>query len=507
MTWWREAVFYQIYPRSFRDTDGDGIGDLAGITSQLDYLVALGVDALWITPIYPSPMKDFGYDVADYCAVADVFGSLEQFDELVTAIHDRGLRVILDWVPNHTSADHPWFIEARSDRTSAARDFYVWRDPPSDGSLPNNWLRSWSDDPAWTLDDASNQYYLHCFLPEQPDLNWANETVRVAMADTLRFWLDRGVDGFRMDVIHLIGKDPDLPDDPEELRGIGHVPLNDRPETHGYLREIRRVLDEYPGERTSVGEVYLLDPEAVADYYGDHDELHLSFNFASLVTPWRAMAWRDLIDRTEAAHQKRDAWPTWVLSNHDNQRVATRLRGDPQRIRTAMTLLLTLRGTPFLYAGEELGLEDADIPAERAVDPGRRDGCRAPIPWDTTKLHGWAGEPWLPFAANSERFAASVQRNDPASVWSFTRDLLSARHASGALRCGEITDVRVEGDVLTYSRVLQSERVDIHANFAKQPTTVPASVGGHIIISGSGAAAIRDGLLTLAASEAAVVSN
>lgn len=507
MTWWREAVFYQIYPRSFLDTDGDGIGDLAGIAAQLDYLQDLGVDALWITPIYPSPMADFGYDVADYCAVAPVFGTLDEFDGLVAALHDRQMRVILDWVPNHTSAEHPWFVEARRSRDSDHREFYVWRDPPADGGLPNNWLRSWSDEPAWTLDEATGQYYLHCFLPSQPDLNWAHPPVREAMADTLRFWLDRGVDGFRMDVVHLIGKDPALPDDPEELRGIGHVPLNDVPVTHQYLREVRAVLEEYPEERTSVGEVYLLDPEAVADYYGDGDELHMSFNFASLVTPWRAAAWRDLIERTEASHNARRAWPTWVLSNHDNQRIATRLRGDPQRVRSAMTLLLTLRGTPFLYAGEELGLLDAEIPPALAVDPGRRDGCRAPIPWETGDRHGWAGDPWLPFAADADDFSAASQRGHATSMWSFTRDLLALRRDCPPLRTGDLVDLGVDGDVLCYARVGGAQRIDVRVNFGKAHSTVPVPADARVHLSGSGAAHIDGATLTLAPSEAVVWSR
>jgi alpha-glucosidase len=343
-------------------------------------------------------------------------------------------------------------------------------------------------------------------LPEQPDLNWANEAVRREMAATLRVWLDRGVDGFRMDVVHLLGKDPALPDDPEELRGIGHVPLNDRPETHVYLREIRQVLEEYPGDRTSVGEVYLLDPEAVVDYYGDHDELHLSFNFASLVTPWRAPAWKELIDRTETSHAARDAWPTWVLSNHDNVRIASRLRGDPQRVRSAMTLLLTLRGTPFLYAGEELGLLDAEIPPDRQVDPGRRDGCRAPLPWDTSAHFGWAGDPWLPFAAHQEVFAASVQQRDDRSMWTFTRDLLAVRRATPALRLGTLNDVQATDEVLSYSRQFGTDRVDVHVNFAKHGVTVPVRDGERVLVSGTGAAGVHQRHLEMAAGEAVVSS-
>src|SRR3954447_20655983 len=257
--WWRDGVIYQIYPRSFLDTDGDGVGDLEGIRRQLPHLQWLGVDALWLSPVFRSPMADFGYDVSDYCDIDPVFGDLATMDALIAEAHERGLKVVLDWVPNHSSNQHPWFVESRSSSDAAKRDWYVWRDPAPDGGPPNNWIRAWSDQPAWTLDEASGQYYLHCFLAEQPDLNWADPAVESAMQDVLRFWLDRGIDGFRMDVIHLIGKDPALPDDPPELAALSHVPLNDRPETHALLRGLRQVLDEYPGDRMAVGEVYLLD--------------------------------------------------------------------------------------------------------------------------------------------------------------------------------------------------------------------------------------------------------
>jgi alpha-glucosidase len=504
MTWWQEAVFYQIYPRSFLDTDGDGIGDLEGIRRKINYLSELGVDALWISPIYPSPMKDFGYDVSNYCDVDSVFGSLESFDRLVHDCHQAGLKVILDWVPNHSSAEHPWFVEARSSTQSAKRDWYVWRSPDASGALPNNWLRSWSDEPAWTLDETTNEFYLHCFLPDQPDLNWANVEVRRAMADTLRFWLERGVDGFRMDVIHLIGKHPELPDDPEEIRGIGHVPLNDRPETHGYLREIRGVLEEYEGDKVSVGEVYLLDPEAVADYYGNGDELHLSFNFASLLTPWRAENWRELIERTETAHLEVAAWPTWVLSNHDNQRIATRLKGQRTRIRSAAVLLLTLRGTPFLYAGEELGLLDADIPVDRIVDPGKRDGCRAPIPWNVGLGHGWPNEPWLPFAADGDAYSVEVQERDELSMLNFVRELLRVRHESSALRLGTLESLSAADDVLRYARAWESERVEVLVNFSRDVRHAEVLDVARREISCLGAVNDKSGFITLAGGESVI---
>ncbi|MEJ7560974.1 MAG: alpha-amylase family glycosyl hydrolase [Ilumatobacteraceae bacterium] len=348
LPWWRRAVFYQIYPRSFCDSDGDGVGDLAGIESHLDHLVWLGVDAIWLSPFFRSPMADFGYDVADYCDVDPLFGSLADFDRLLAACHDRGLRMIIDWVPNHTSDEHPWFVESRATKNSAKRDWYVWRDGTRD-EPPNNWRAQFPDGQAWTWDEATSQWYLHLFTPEQPDLDWDNPEVEAAMHDTLRFWLDRGVDGFRMDVVHLIGKDPALADLPEGQERSAVV-TNDEPVTHERLRRVRGLLDSYPGERTSVGEVYLLAPGQIAPYYGAHgDELHMAFNFAALWSPWDATAWEANLADARRSLDPIDAWPTWVLSNHDVPRHRTRY-GSEARARSAAVLLLTLRGTPFVYA-------------------------------------------------------------------------------------------------------------------------------------------------------------
>ncbi|MEZ5134740.1 MAG: alpha-amylase family glycosyl hydrolase [Acidimicrobiales bacterium] len=449
--WWKSSVIYQIYPRSFCDTDGDGIGDLDGVRRHLDHLTWLGVDGLWLSPVFPSPMADFGYDVADYCDVDPVFGDLAAMDSLIGEAHDRGLRVLLDWVPNHTSDRHPWFQAARTSRDAALRDFYVWRDPAPGGGPPNNWRAAFGGD-AWTFDDATGQYYLHCFLPEQPDLQWANPEVEAAMHDTLRFWIDRGVDGFRMDVIHLIGKDPALPDDPDDLVELTHVPLNHRPETHPLLRRLRTLLDD-AGDRMAVGEVYLLDTAQVAEYYGDDDELHLCFNFPPLFAPWSASAWRSQIRRTEAELGPRGAWPTWVLSNHDNRRHRTRY-GTDAAARAAAVLLLTLRGTPFLYAGEELGLQDGTIAPDRVVDPGGRDGCRCPIPWDDSPTHGWATEdPWLPWPPEADVRSVDRLRQDPESILWLYRELLAMRRHSRSLRAGtlELLDVGND-DVLAYRR-------------------------------------------------------
>jgi len=463
--WWKSAVIYQIYPRSFCDADGDGVGDLAGIRRHLDHLAWLGVDALWISPFFRSPMKDFGYDVADYCDVDPRFGNLDDFDQLLAAAHERDMRVLIDWVPNHSSDLHPWFTESRSSRSAEKRDWYIWRDGDRD-QPPNNWRSAFTQGPAWTWDEATRQWYLHLFLPEQPDLNWAHPEVRAAMHDTLRFWLDRGVDGFRMDVIHCIGKDPALPDVPAEVAKIPACALNDDERTHGYIREIRGVLGEYSGERVMVGEVYLLSTAQVARYYGNGDGLHMSFNFPPLYAPWEAGAWRERIDEVVGALGPLDAWPTWVLSNHDNKRHRTRY-GSEARARAAAVLLLTLRGTPFLYAGEELGLEDAVVPAERVLDPGGRDGCRAPIPWERSPGHGWGpSDPWLPWPPEAERRNPEVLRGDERSILHLYRRLLRARRRSPALQLGAWTSLPSPPDVLAYRRASGDDARVVAVNFS-----------------------------------------
>ncbi len=474
--WWKSAVVYQLYPRSFADANGDGIGDLGGIRAHLDHIARLGVDALWLSPIYRSPMADFGYDVSDYCDVDPLFGSLAEFDQLLAEAHERGLKVVLDWVPNHSSDQHPWFLESRSSRDNPKRDWYVWRDPAPDGGPPNNWIRSWSDQPAWTFDDLTGQYYLHCFLAQQPDLNWANPAVEEAMHDTLRFWLDRGVDGIRMDVVHLIGKDPALPDDPPDLAALSHVPLNHRPETHDLLRAIRKLFDEYEGDRFAVGEIFLLDTADVATYYGTNDELHLNFNFPPLFAQWSERSWRKQIARVQRELDPIDAWPTWVLSNHDNRRHRTRY-GSEARARAAAVLMLTLRGTPFLYAGEELAMEDAVVPPEQVVDPGGRDGCRAPIPWDASPGHGWSTEPWLPWAPEADTRNVAAQTADPHSTLELYRRLLTARRASAALALGDLELLESPAGILAYRRTLDDDTKVVLVNFTDDAVVVPEFAG------------------------------
>lgn len=466
--WWRNAVVYQIYPRSFADTDGDGIGDLEGVRRHLDHLSWLGVDALWLSPFYRSPMADFGYDVSDYCDVDPIFGSLAEFDHLLAEAHRRGIRVLVDWVPNHTSDQHPWFLESRRSRDSPKRDWYVWRDGDP-ATPPNNWTRAFGTGPAWTWDDHTAQWYLHFFLPEQPDLNWRNPAVVSAMHDTLRFWLDRGVDGFRVDVAHALAKDPALADLPPQRLALPISAQNDDPHTHVLLRDLRRLVDSYPGSRILVGEVFLLSTAQVATYYGEGDELHLAFNFPPLFAPWEATAWRRRIERVSECLDPVGAWPTWVLSNHDNPRHRTRY-GSEAAARAAAVLLLGLRGTPFLFAGEELGLEDANVPPERRLDPGGRDGCRAPLPWDRSPDHGWAAEPWLPWPPEAATRSVAAQRADPGSILYLYRRMLAARRASPALRAGDQALLAAPDDVVALHRSVPSgDRRLVLVNMGRQP--------------------------------------
>ncbi len=481
--WWRTSVVYQIYPRSFADGDADGVGDLRGIRHRLDHLAWLGIDAIWLSPIFRSPMADFGYDVADYCDIDPIFGDLAEFDRLVADCHARGIRVVLDWVPNHTSIEHPWFVESRSSRDNPKRDWYVWRDLGPDGAPPNNWRAAFAvEEPAWTLDPTTGQAYLHCFLPDQPDLNWDHPEVEAAMLDTLRFWLDRGVDGFRMDVVHLIGKDLDT-DDPASAGN--HVPHNDVASTHERLRRIRLLLDSYEGDRTSVGEVYLLDEAAMATYYGQDDELHLSFNFPFLWASWDAGQLRRRIDRTLEHLTPRQAWPTWVLSNHDVPRHRQRYGGSEAIARQAAVLLLSLPGTPFMYQGEELGLIDAVVPDDRIVDPGGRDGCRAPIPWTAAADHGWGPAPWLPFPPEASERSVERQVADPSSIVHLYRRTLALRRSSAALHSGGFRWLAAPDDVLAYERsdVATGERAWVVINMGPADRQVTLPGPGTIVLS------------------------
>jgi alpha-glucosidase len=433
--WWRDAVVYEVYVRSFADSDGDGVGDLEGVRSRLRYLSALGVDAVWLTPFYPSPMADHGYDVADHCDVDPLFGDLAEFDRLLADAHALGLRVVVDVVPNHTSSAHPWFVDALADPTSPMRERYWFRDG-RDGEPPNNWQSTFGG-PAWTRDPASGQWYLHLFDSAQPDLDWSHPAVQEEFRRILRFWLDRGVDGFRIDVAHGLHKRPDLADTPDEptLRSA-HV--WDRDEVLAVYEDWRRIVSSYEGDRMMVGEVFLYDVPRVARYVSD-TRLHQAFNFTVFRAPWGAAALREVVE-TALRHFSP---ATWVLSNHDLTRHVTRYGGGDlgRRRGLAVTaLLLALPGSPYLYQGEELGLEEADVPDRRRQDPvfrrtdGRlpgRDGCRTPMPW-TSDSPGYGfstGEPWLPFGADAGRRSVAAQEADPTSVLSVYRRLLARRRA------------------------------------------------------------------------------
>ncbi|MDB4942631.1 MAG: alpha-amylase [Labilithrix sp.] len=494
-TWWQRGVVYQIYPRSFQDTNGDGIGDLEGIRQRLDHLVTLGVDALWISPIFPSPMADFGYDVADYCDVDPCFGTLADLDALVADAHARGLRVLLDFVPNHTSSEHPWFRESRSSRDNPRRDFYIWRDPAPGGGPPNNWKSDFGGS-SWEWDELTGQYYLHAFLKEQPDLDWRNPRVREAMYDVLRFWLARGIDGFRIDVLwHLIKAEglPDNPPNPDYAKGMGEmhsvIQLHsaDQPEVHAIAGEMRRIADSF-GERVLIGEIYL-PVERLVRYYGvGVPGVHLPFNFQLVEQRWDARGLEAMIVAYEAALPA-GAWPNWVLGNHDRPRVASRL-GERQA-RVAAMLLLTLRGTPTLYYGDELGMTDVAIPPERVVDPRElrepglglgRDPVRSPMAWTPSPGAGFTtGEPWLPLHADAATRNVASCAADPASMLTLHRALLALRRARPALAVGSFAMIDGHGaaDVLAYERRHEGERLRVVLNLSGEVRTL-ALPGGNV---------------------------
>jgi alpha-glucosidase len=455
--WWRRGLLYQVYVRSFADSNGDGVGDLRGVRDRIDYLSWLGVDGLWLSPVTPSPNADWGYDVSDYCAINPEYGTLADFDELVAAARTRGIRVLIDLVPNHTSDRHPWFVESRSSRGAEHRDFYVWVDPKPDGSPPNNWVGCFGG-PAWTLDDITGQYYLHNFLPEQPDLNWWNEDVRAAFDQILGFWWDRDVTGFRIDVCHMIVKDAELrdnppatEDDPFIMQMFGQRPVytSNRPEVHDVLRRWRLQADRYDPARVLLGETNVEELETLVSFYGNgQDELSLSFNFPFIEAAFEAKPLRTIVERTEALLPD-GSWPVWTGSNHDVSRLATRwAEGDPDKTRLALLMLLTLRGTPVLYQGDEIGQVDTELTREQILDPVGvrywpayvgRDPERTPMPWSDAPNGGFtdpAATPWLPLG---DPTAANVadQQKDPRSLLHFVHDVVEFRRGSPELTGGD----------------------------------------------------------------------
>jgi alpha-glucosidase len=466
--WWRGAVMYHIYPRSFADSDGDGLGDLEGVRRNLDYLQWLGVDAFWLSPFYPSPLHDGGYDVSDYCDVDRRLGTLEDFDRLLVEAHARGMRLLVDWVPNHTSDQHPWFQDALSSRDAEHRDWYHWADEP------NNWRAALRQGSAWELHEDTGQYYLHFFFATQPDLNWANPRVVAAMHDTLRFWLDRGVDGFRIDVPHCLAKDPTYADDDRCLAGRPMLDFNHQPATHEILRGVRKLIDSYGSDRVTVGEVGLRTISEVIEYYGAGDELHLTFNFVPLDAPWDPVVWRDVVREVERRLGQGDCCPVWVLSNHDNTRLYARYGRSMARARAAAVLLLTLRGTAFIYQGDELGLDDVDLPPSRWQDPEGRDVARGAMPWTSTEPYGWSGrQPWTQFPPRPEQCNVQTQRMDPGSLANLYRKLIRIRKRTPVLVHGRWEELRVPPGVFAYRRVLDGDERVILLNFATKERRVP----------------------------------
>ena len=485
--WWERGVIYQIYPRSFQDSDGDGVGDLKGIERRLDYLAELGIDAIWLSPIFPSPMADFGYDVADYIGIDPLFGTLEDFDRLLAAAHERGLKLMLDFVPNHTSDRHPWFIDSRSSRDNPKRDWYIWRDPGPEGGPPNNWISDFGGS-AWQWDETTGQYYLHAFLKEQPDLNWHNPELRAAMLDVMRFWFDRGVDGFRIDVLwHCIKADglPDNPVNPEYRPEMGEklrvlqIHSTNQPGVHELAAELRALADEY-GERLLVGEIVLPVDELMTYYGRDRPGVHLPFNFQLVEAPWDAAILRTMIAHYEAALPP-GGWPNWVLASHDYPRIAAKL-GEAQA-RVAGMLLLTLRGTPTMYQGDELGIGKVEIPPDRVRDPKEqrepgiglgRDPSRTPMAWDGSANAGFSTvEPWLPLHDDWPSRNVAAQAEDAGSMLTLYRELLRLRRAEPALAVGSIQLSQGSEHVLAYERRHGASRLQILLNLSGKERRLP----------------------------------
>lgn len=487
--WWRSGPIYHIYPRSFRDASGDGVGDLRGIIENLDHLNdgtdrSLGVTGIWLSPIYLSPGRDVGYDVADHLAIDPAFGDMADFDALVAECRRRDIHVVMDLVLNHTSDLHDWFLESRSGRESPRRDWYIWADPARGGRPPNNW-RSFFGGPAWTLDEESGQYYLHTFLPEQPDLNWHNPTVREACLDIVRFWLERGVSGFRLDVFNAYFKHPDLPDNPRRLgrdawKRQRHVNNKDRPELREFLGELRSLLEQHP-EAMAVGELFDGDASIAASYCED---LHMVFNFDFLAQPWKAAAVQRAVSRWDGLLREASTWPCYVLSNHDNARHAgrhgQRVAQDvaDARAKVAAALLLTLRGTPFIYYGEEIGMRDVPVPRHESWDAafggGVRDASRTPMQWDGGRNAGFSERrPWLPVGADFLERNVALQDCDERSILNFYRQLVALRHGSTALRSGDwnplVDDPRT---AMVYLRQIEGEAALVALNFAAERVRV-----------------------------------
>jgi alpha-glucosidase len=524
--WWDGSVGYEIYVRSFADSDGDGVGDLPGIRSKLPYLADLGVDLVWITPFFPSPQADHGYDVSDYLGVDPVFGTVADVEGLVADAHELGLRVMIDLVPNHTSDQHPWFVDALTGPDAEHRDWYVWRDPAPDGGPPNNWVSHFGG-PAWTLDEASGQYYMHLFLPEQPDLNWANPAVRAAFEDILDTWFRRGVDGFRIDVAHSLVEDPDFRDNPVVVDGLPADATPDEvfeSQDHRYDLDQDGVLDIFRDwnrvaarhDAALLGEVYVLDPERVSRYV-EGDGLHLSFYFPTLKTPWDADELGTMLREATAVGRHRLAWP---LGSHDDPRAATRFGGGELGTRRAaayLTFLCALPGVPFLYQGDELGLDDGDLDPSDATDPiavrnpgaTGRDGVRTPMLWEPGPGFGFTtGDPWLPFGRNRrDEHTPAAQQGVDGSPLERTRALLRTRRELPALRTASSATWLADG-----APVLAVQRGDegqtpvvgvLHVGDGTATFELPAA--GRVVHASVDGVSVDGTTLTLPADAAALV--
>lgn len=510
--WWESAVVYQIYPRSFKDSSGNGVGDLQGIIEKLDYLNdgtpnSLGIDAIWLSPFYESPMKDFGYDISDYRNVDPLFGDLATFDRLVEEAHKRNIKIIVDYVPNHTSDEHKWFTESKSSKDNPKRDWYIWRDAQADGGPPNNWGSIFGGS-AWEWDDSTQQYYFHQFVPGQPDLNWRNPEVRDAMYDVLRFWMDHGVDGFRMDVVYMVWKHPEMLDQPlipdasgrgpNDLYGLQQQIYSQNYDgIHDIMKELRGTLDEY-GNKVMIGEIWLPLLERMR-YYGDgqNDEFHMPFNFDLIddgtfqnPTSWQAERFRTLIDQHDAAVPEY-GWPNYVLGNHDVPRLASRI-GGTHRVKTAAMMLLTLRGTPTIYMGEEIGMVNGVIPPEKVQDPQglvlghefTRDVCRTPMQWDESEYAGFSTvEPWLPVNADYKTTNVASQQNDTYSILSLYKSLIHLRKENAVLLFGSYQSIDSTNNTYCYLRQTDTESLLIVLNFNDEPTTIDLPYSGDIILS------------------------
>ena len=516
LEWWKRAVIYEVYPRSFQDSNSDGVGDLPGILNRLDYLAELGVDAVWISPIYPSPMADFGYDIADYCGIDPLFGTMADFDRLLEELHRRSLRLILDFVPNHTSDRHPWFLESRASRENAKRDWYIWRDQP------NNWCSNFGGS-GWEFDAATGQYYYHSFLKQQPDLNWRNPAVVEAMFDVLRFWLRKGVDGFRVDVMWLMIKDDQFRDNPPNPGYLPGSPSNlrflpvynsDRPEVHEIVAAMRGVVDEF-SDRVLIGEIYLPIPQLMSYYGKGLQGANLPFNFQLLQCPWSAGAVAEVISAYDRALPQ-GASPNWVLGNHDQPRIATRI--GKLQARVAAMLLFTLPGTLTMYYGEEIGMTNVPIASEQVQDPAEknepgigqgRDPERTPMCWDQGPLAAFTtGVPWLPLGENSSTVNVAVEQQHGASMLQLYRRLIALRKAHPTLISGALHEIHVEQNVLRYRRS-GAEEIEVVLNMTHEQLVVATAratvlVGTHMDREGETVAvqlALRpaEGLLLLSA--------